>query len=50
QFWWPTLNNDVAWYLKTCHQCQLRSLEKVIIPPTVASPTPLFRKAYTDLM
>jgi hypothetical protein len=33
-----------------CHQCQIRSVEKVVIPPTVAIPAPLFRKAYTDSM
>ena len=47
-FWWPSLNNDVAWYIKTCHQCQLHSVKKIIIPPTVATPTPLFHKAYVD--
>ena len=47
-FWWPSLNNDVAWYIKTCHQCQLHSVEKIIIPPTVATPAPLFHKAYVD--
>ena len=50
QFWWPLLNDNITWYIKTCHQCQLRSIEKVVIPPTVATPTPLFRKAYVDSM
>jgi hypothetical protein len=50
RFWWPSLEKDVAWYIKTCHQCQTRSTEKVIIPPTVSIPAPLFRKAYTDTM
>ena len=50
RFWWPTLDRDLAWYLKTCHQCQLRSVERVVLPPTVAIPAPLFRKAYTDSM
>jgi hypothetical protein len=49
-FWWLTLDKDVAWYLRTCHQCQLRIVEKVIIPPTVAVPAPLFCKACTDSM
>jgi hypothetical protein len=50
RFWWPSLDKDLAWYLKTCHQCQIRSVEKVVIPPTIAIPAPLFRKAYTDSM
>ncbi|KIK36916.1 hypothetical protein CY34DRAFT_26194 [Suillus luteus UH-Slu-Lm8-n1] len=49
-FWWLSLKKDIAWYIKTCHQCQLHSIEKVVIPSTVAVPTPLFHKAYTDLM
>jgi hypothetical protein len=44
------LEKDVAWYIKTCHQCQTRSTEKVVIPPTVSIPAPLFRKAFTDTM
>ncbi|OAX31669.1 hypothetical protein K503DRAFT_658386, partial [Rhizopogon vinicolor AM-OR11-026] len=49
-FWWPSLDKDLAWYLKTCHQCQIHSVQKVVIPPTVTIPVPLFRKAYTDSM
>jgi hypothetical protein len=50
RFWWPTVDKDLAWYLKTCHQCQIRTVRKLIIPPTVAIPAPLFRKAYVDSM
>ena len=50
RFWWPSLDKDLAWYLKTCHQCQIRSVTKVVIPPVVAILAPLFRKAYTDSM
>jgi len=50
RFWWPSLDKDLAWYLKTCHQCQIRSVEKTVLPPLVATPAPLFRKAYIDSM
>ena len=50
RFWWPSLNNNLTWYLKTCHQCQTHSIEKVVIPPTITVPAPLFRKAYVDSM
>jgi hypothetical protein len=50
RFWWPSLEQDVKWYVDTCHQCQLRQTTKVRIPPTVADPAPLFRKAYIDTM
>jgi Integrase zinc binding domain len=50
RFWWPSLDQDVRWYVETCHECQLRQTTKIRIPPTVALPAPLFRKAYIDTM
>lgn len=50
RFWWPSLEQDVKWYIDSCHQCQLRQTTKVHIPPTVAAPAPLFRKVYIDTM
>ena len=50
RFWWPTLAQDVKTYITTCHECQLRQTTKVRIPPTVATPAPLFHKAYIDTM
>jgi len=42
RFWWPTLDKDLTWYLKTCHQCQIRSVAKVVLPPTISIPSTLF--------
>ena len=50
QFWWPSLEEDVTWFIKTCHQCQIWSNEKVVIPPTISIPAPLFRKAHINTM
>ena len=50
RFWWPTLAQDIKTYITTCHECQLRQTTKVRIPPTVATPAPLFHKAYIDTM
>jgi len=50
RFWWLSLTDDVRWYVKTCHECQICQTMKVQIPPTVAAPAPLFRKAYVDTM
>jgi hypothetical protein len=50
RFWWPSIEQDIKWYITTCHQCQLRQTTKIRIPPTVAVPAPLFRKAYIDTM
>ena len=50
RFWWPSIDQDIKWYIDTCHQCQLRQTTKVHIPPIVPIPAPLFRKAYIDTM
>ena len=50
RFWWPNLDQDVKWYIQTCHECQLRLLHKLIIPPTIPIPGGLFRKVYIDTM
>ena len=48
RFWWPGLNQDVQWFIKTCHECQVRQTEYFFIPPTVPIVPSLFRKAHID--
>ncbi len=48
RFWWPSLEEDVKWFIKTCHECQLRLTRRIAIPPTVPPPFPIFRKFYID--
>lgn len=48
RFWWPLLDQDVKWYIRTCHECQVRLLTKIHIPPSVPTPASLFRKVYID--
>src|SRR5258708_4915372 len=48
RFWWPYLNEDVHWYIRTCHECQVRQTEYFYIPPTVPEVPSLFRKAHID--
>jgi Integrase zinc binding domain len=50
RFWWPSVDQDIKWYVDTCHECQIRQTTKVRIPPTVDKPAPLFRKVYIDTM
>ena len=50
RFWWPDLAADVAWFVKTCHLCQLHQTRNILILPVVATPTPLFAKMYMDTM
>jgi hypothetical protein len=50
RFWWLFLDQDVKWFVQTCHQCQVRQMRYHHIPPTVAAPASLFRKAHVDTM
>ena len=50
RFWWPLMDRDLKWYLKTCHECQLRTTAQINIPPSVAMPLPLFYKFHADTM
>src|SRR6202142_3776341 len=49
-FWWPNMGFDIAWYIRTCHLCQIWQTRNVLIPPIVATPAPLFAKIYIDTM
>ena len=50
RFWWPYMDSDVRWFIQTCHECQIRLIKKIQIPPTVPTPAGLFRKVYIDTM
>ena len=50
RFYWPTLDEDLRWYLTTCHECQIMSKQKVFLPPTVSMPRSPFQKCYIDTM
>lgn len=50
RFWWPHMSPDIAWYVRTCHLCQLRKTQNLVIPPVVAMLAPLFAKIYCDTM
>jgi hypothetical protein len=50
RFWWPHIIEDIKWYAKTCHKCQVWQTRKLHIPPTILIPGGLFRKAHIDMM
>ncbi|ETW78933.1 hypothetical protein HETIRDRAFT_453476 [Heterobasidion irregulare TC 32-1] len=50
RFWWPHMRQDISWFVRTCHLCQIRQTRNVLIPPTVATPASLFAKMYMDTM
>ena len=49
-FWWPGIHQDIAWFVKTCHECQIQSMQHVYILPVVALPAPLFCRVHVDTM
>ena len=50
RYWWPHMAQDIDWFIITCHVCQTRKTQQVLIPPIVAMPAPLFSKVYMDTM
>jgi Integrase zinc binding domain len=49
-YWWPHMSQDITWFVLTCHICQVQKTQKILIPPVVAMPAPLFSKVYMDTM
>jgi len=49
-FWWLYIIEDIKWYAKTYHECQVWQTRKLHIPPTIPIPGGLFRKAHIDTM
>jgi hypothetical protein len=50
RYWWPNMAQDINWFITTCHVCQTRKTQQVLIPPIVSMPAPLFSKVYMDTM
>ena len=48
RFWWPDIERDVTWYVKTCHRCQERSKRIIEIPPTVTHTPSIFQVLHAD--
>ena len=44
------MDRDLAWFVRTCHECQICSVQHIHIPPIVATPAPLFRRVHVDMM
>lgn len=50
RFFWPYMFLDVKNHVRTCHPCQLWSVKKVEVPPTISTPSAIFTKIYVDVM
>ena len=44
-FWWLMLVKDVKWFVRTCHECQIRQTCRLHIPPTMPVIGILFKLA-----
>ncbi len=50
RFWWPELDRDVHWYVKTCHLCQERQKTMIRIPRTETHTPSIFQQLHVDTM
>jgi hypothetical protein len=50
RFWWPEIERDVNWYVKTCTLCQRRQKTLLRIPPVQTHTPTLFEKFVCDTM
>jgi hypothetical protein len=44
------MQDDIKWFIQTCHLCQEHQICLIRIPPTVATPVPLFTKVFLDIL
>jgi hypothetical protein len=50
RFWWPEMEKDISWYVKTCHLCQKRQKLLVKVPPIVTHTPSIFQVLHADTM
>ncbi|EIN03801.1 hypothetical protein PUNSTDRAFT_77339 [Punctularia strigosozonata HHB-11173 SS5] len=41
---------DIEHHVRSCHECQIRSVKKVHLPVTISQPATIFTKVYLDVM
>lgn len=50
RFWWPEMEVDISWFVKTCKPCQERQLQLLKIPPKLTDSPALFEVLHADVM
>lgn len=50
RFWWPEMDADVKWFIKSCQACQERQRTLLIIPPKITHTPSVFQVLHADVM
>ncbi|KDR64941.1 hypothetical protein GALMADRAFT_82499 [Galerina marginata CBS 339.88] len=50
RFWWPEMEKDVNWFIKTCHVCQERQKTMLKIKPVITHTPSIFQTLHADVM
>ena len=50
RFFWPHYFTDVRQYVRSCRECQIRSIKKIETPLIISTPATIFAKIYLDIM
>jgi len=48
RFWWPEIEEDAIWYVKSCHLCQIKQRMALETPPVVTHTPSIFQVLYAD--
>ena len=48
RFWWPGIEEDIIWYVRTCYLCQIRQKHALEIPPMVMHTPSIFQVLHAD--
>jgi len=48
RFWWLGIEEDVIWYVRTCHLYQIRQKRALEIPPVVTHTPSIFQVLHAD--
>jgi hypothetical protein len=49
RFWWPDMNGDINWFIRSCKECQERDMRLQKMPPTLTYTPSLFQKIHIDV-
>ena len=50
RFWWPEMEGDIEWYVRTCHLCQVRQKLAMELPPVVTHTPSIFQVLHADTL